>query len=127
MRYFLLLLFLLSCSQPIVHNLDAVEFKDVLDRKEELGAFVVNVHTPYEGEIEGTDVIIEDWEDIAGNIDKLPQDKSAPLLVYCRSGRMSESAVNQLVDLGYSNIYHLKGGMRSWDASGFSIKNKNFE
>ena len=138
MKYFVLfLVFLIACSPQVVQQPEqkAVDFKNLppeqvkalLDQKEELGLFVLNVHTPYEGELENTDEIIEDWENIAAHVDQLPSDKSAPILAYCRTGRMSLSAVKQLQDLGYTNLYHLNGGMKAWDAQGLPIKNKSFK
>lgn len=116
----MLFLFLITaCSQ--VKNLSPVEAQELLENEE---VFVLNVHTPYEGKLEGTDAIIEDWENIAAHQDQLPENKNTPLLVYCRSGRMSTSAVEQLKELGYTNIYHLDGGMRAWSDAGLPIIDK---
>lgn len=125
--FFLVTLFLSSCmmkSQHDIVNLEPKQAKDLLDAKEKMGLFVLNVHTPYEGKLEKTDAIIEDWENIAAHTDQLPKDRSTPLLVYCRSGRMSISAAKQLQDLGYTNIYHLNGGMKAWDAQGLPVIDK---
>lgn len=110
-----------------VHDLEPQQAKELLDKKEEMGLFVLNVHTPYEGELDKTDAIIEDWQNISAHLGQLPADKTAPIFVYCRSGRMSSSAVEQLKELGYTNIYNVKGGMIAWDAAGLPIKNKTFK
>ena len=124
----LLLIVLAACAQEVqVHNLSPQQAKELLDSKEELNLFVLNVHTPYEGKLEGTDTIIEDWEHISAHHDQLPKNKQTPILAYCRSGRMSISAVEQLKKLGYTNIYHLDGGMRAWSAASFSVVDKKFE
>jgi rhodanese-related sulfurtransferase len=80
----------------------------------------VNVHIPYEGEIKDTDALIA-FDKIAENLDRLPQDKGAKIVLYCRSGRMSEIAAGQLVRLGYTHISHLRGGMIDWKANGYEI------
>jgi len=122
MRHLLLFiaaLFLVGCTaQPSVQQLTPQQAADVLAEKESRGLFVLNVHTPYEGELEKTDAFIEDWENIAAHTDQLPQDKDAPIFVYCRTGRMSTSAVEQLKQLGYTNLYHLEGGMRAYRDAG---------
>ena len=126
-RFIILLLLVSSCTMQAQHdivNLEPSGVKDLLDSKEKLGLFVLNVHTPYEGKLEKTDAIIEDWENIAAHIDQLPKDKHTPILVYCRTGRMSTSAAKQLQDLGYTNIYHLNGGMKEWDAAGLPVIDK---
>lgn len=83
-------------------------------------AFVVNVHIPYEGEIEGTDAFIP-FDEIAKHAEELPSDKSAPLYIYCRSGRMSAEATPGLQRLGYTNIIDLEGGMRAWEEAGLPL------
>ena len=83
----------------------------------------VNVHIPYEGEIKGTDALIV-FDKIAENLDKLPQDRSAKIVLYCRSGRMSEIAALELVRLGYTDVSHLRGGMIDWKANGYDIINR---
>lgn len=121
-----------AAQQPTIQaegfqDLEPLAVKDLLDQKEEKGLFVLNVHTPYEGKLEKTDAIIQDWENIAAHTDQLPQDKNTPILVYCRTGRMSTSAIAQLQQLGYTNLYHLKGGMRAWDKAGLPIIDKTFD
>lgn len=37
-----------------------------------------------------------------------------PLLVYCRSGRRAQIAMEQLHALGYTRLYHLSGDMQAW-------------
>ena len=114
-------------AQHDVVNLNPSEVKELLDNKEKMGLFVLNVHTPYEGKLEKTDAIIEDWQNLAAHQDQLPTDRHTPILVYCRTGRMSTAAVQQLRLLGYKNIYHLEGGMKVWDAEKYSIIDKSFK
>lgn len=43
---------------------------------------------------------------------KLP-DKNAQIIVYCRSGNRSATAVKALQEMGYTNLYDL-GGITTW-------------
>lgn len=76
----------------------------------------INVHTPNEGSIAGTDLTIA-FDRIAESSD-LPVDRSTPLAVYCRSGNMSADAIDDLETLGYTDIVELDGGFNAWEAAG---------
>jgi phage shock protein E len=78
---------------------------------------LLNVKTPYIGEIAGTDLYIP-YTDVAARAAELPADKAAKIVVYCRSGNESAVAAQTLVDLGYTNIDNLDGGMNAWTANG---------
>jgi len=83
---------------------------------------LINVHVPYEGEINGTDLFVP-FNEVEANIGKLLPDRGAKLLVYCRSGRMSAIAARALVKLGYTNVWNLDGGMIAWKQAGYPLVN----
>lgn len=78
---------------------------------------LLNVKIPYSGEIAGTDLYIP-YTDVEARAADLPPAKSAKIVVYCRSGHESAIAAQSLIDLGYTNIDNLDGGMTAWTASG---------
>lgn len=80
------------------------------------GVVTINVHVPDEGHIAGTDLTIP-FDSITESTE-LPVDLDAPLAVYCRSGNMSASAVNDLAAMGYTDIVELEGGFNAWLESG---------
>ena len=84
------------------------------------GFVLVNVHVPYEGEIEGTDAFVP-YDQITAHLDRLPADRSAPVVLYCRSGSMSAIAARALVALGYVDVRNLDGGMNAWRSEGFPL------
>ena len=81
---------------------------------------LVNVHIPYEGDLPNTDLSIP-YNDLESHLDHLPEDKNAPLVLYCRSGSMSTQAAETLVDLGYTNIMEVDGGMNAWRSAGYDL------
>ena len=94
----------------------ALSVEEFARRMEDPAAFAVNVHVPDEGTILGTDVAIP-YDRIVGD-DRLPGDKAAPILLFCKTGRMSAEATADLTSDGYTNVAHLAGGMDAWSAAG---------
>lgn len=84
-------------------------------------AFVVDVHTPEQTHIPGTDAFIP-YDQIQENQNQLPEDKSTPILVYCRSGSMSERASKEIASLGYTNVYDLEGGTNAYKEQQVSVQ-----
>jgi rhodanese-related sulfurtransferase len=84
---------------------------------------LLNVKTPYIGEIEGTDLYIP-YDQLVARASELPADRSARIVVYCRTGAESAIASQTLIDLGYTDIWDLDGGMSAWAASGRPIVQK---
>jgi len=101
-------------------NISPAELDVMLDEKD----FVfVNVHIPFAGNIQDTDLSIP-YDQISDPeyLNQLPADKNAKIVLYCRSGRMSEIAATELVSFGYTNIWNLDGGMVAWEQAGYEIE-----
>lgn len=79
----------------------------------------INVHVPNEGDIAGTDLKIP-FDQISRSTE-LPADLATPLAVYCRSGNMSATAVEDLRAKGYEHIVELRGGYDAWVQSGRTL------
>lgn len=82
--------------------------------------FVLNVHTPDEGSLRGTDARIP-FDRLRARADELPADTSTPIAVYCRTGTMSSVATATVRDLGYTDVAELEGGMEAWRDDGRSV------
>lgn len=94
------------------------ELRAMLERKD----FVfVNTHVPFAGDISRTDLSIP-YNQIGQSLNKLPEDKNAKIVLYCRSGRMSAEAARTLVGLGYKNVWDLEGGMEAWKEAGLPLE-----
>ncbi len=105
-------------SSPAVKRVNSQEFGQLLEEEK---AFVIDVHTPQQTHIPGTDAFIP-FDQIQNNLSKLPQDKTTPILVYCRSGGMSSQASQEIAQLGYTNVYDLEGGTNAFKEQNVSVE-----
>lgn len=87
-------------------------------KMEEGGFFLVDVHIPEQRHIKGTDLFVS-YLDVKKNADKFPANKSETIVVYCRSGNMSVDASLDLIDMGYTDVYNIPGGINAWKAAGY--------
>ena len=89
------------------------EAKALMDS--ESGYIIIDARTQEEydeGHIPGA-ILIPEYE-IADRAEKELPDKDQLILVYCRSGRRSKIAAEELVKLGYTNVKEF-GGIIDWE------------
>ena len=49
-------------------------------------------------------------------------DKNKTYLIYCRSSSRSSYAINIMKDLGFSEVYELRGGINNWMSAGLPVQ-----
>ena len=120
-RFLLMLLTLafplgcIGCSDggsATYEQISGVEAKALMDS--ESGYIIIDARTQPEydeGHIAGA-ILIPEYE-IADRAEKELPDKNQLILVYCRSGRRSKIAAEELVKLGYTNVKEF-GGIIDW-------------
>ena len=94
-------------------QISGAEAKALMDS--ESGYIIIDARTwsEYdEGHIPGA-ILIPEYE-IADRAEKELPDKDQLILVYCRSGRRSKIAAEELVKLGYTNVKEF-GGIIDWE------------
>lgn len=83
--------------------------------------FLVDVHTPEQRHIKGTDLFIP-YNEIEKYKGKLPKDKNTAIYLYCEGGPMGNAAAKSLHELGYRNLINLEGGENAWRKAGFDLE-----
>ena len=86
--------------------------KEIMDTEQDYIIIDARTEEEYaEGHIENA-ILIPEYE-IKDRAEKELPDKDALILVYCRSGRRSKIASEELVNLGYTNVKEF-GGIIDW-------------
>ena len=115
----LILVLLTACGQQkevkqemAYMNITAQEAKEIMDSQE--GYVILDTRTREEydeGHIPGA--ILIPYDEILEKAEAQLTDKDQLILVYCRSGRRSKLAAEDLLKLGYTNIREF-GGIIDW-------------
>jgi rhodanese-related sulfurtransferase len=113
-------------ASPQVRGYGVITTDELFNMLKSKDFTLVNVHVPYEGELPQTDVFIP-YDRIDQFLDRLPADKNAKVVLYCKMGKKSIIAAEPLVKLGYTNVWGMKGGMVEWRQKGYPIINASFK
>lgn len=106
-------------QQPdYLKTVTAAELNQIMHQED---IFLLDVHTPQQRHIKGTDLFIP-YNEIAANKEKLPKDKNTPIYLYCKSGPMANAAARSLYELGYHNLTNLEGGADAWRKSNLAFE-----
>ena len=93
-------------------QISPAEAKSIMDERDDYVILDVRTQEEFdESHIDGA-ILIPDYE-IATKAESVLKDKNQLILVYCRSGRRSKLAADELVKLGYTNVKEF-GGIIDW-------------
>lgn len=102
-----------ATKEPISKVISADEFENGIQSSTPIN--LIDVRTPEEiadGFIEGAILMNFNAPDFANQLKTL--DASVPTFIYCRSGGRSGQTAKMLQDLGFKEVYDLKGGITEW-------------
>lgn len=88
------------------------ELKKMIDNQEDFQ--LIDVRETFEYEMSNLSGLNIPLAGLLLEADQISKDK--PVIMQCRSGARSAAALNQLEQLGYTNLYNLKGGILAWKA-----------
>ena len=87
------------------------ELKKMLDSSQKVK--IIDVREAFEADICSIGGELIPLADVIHQNEKF--NSQIPVIVYCRSGKRSETAIAQLEQqFGYSNLYNLDGGILAW-------------
>jgi thioredoxin 1 len=120
MKKWFVFLIVFACSEKQSETLLAPQDFDAKYKATE-NAILLDVRTPEEiagGKIANAQNIV--WDDSFA--DKLSDLEHKPIFIYCGSGIRSAKAAAVLKEKGYTDIYELDGGMKSWKSAGMPVE-----
>lgn len=92
-------------------SIQVAELKELIDSKKEFQ--LIDVREKNEFEICNLDGLLIPLNSIPEHIEKINKDKM--VVVHCRSGKRSASAISYLEqNFGFTNLYNLEGGILAW-------------
>ena len=52
----------------------------------------------------------------------LTMNRHQPTIIYCRSGNRSGQALEIMRELGFRNVYDMRGGIAAWQSAGYPVQ-----
>ena len=106
---------MLDEAQKVVKEVTPKELKKMLDAEENF--YIIDLRGSDQVE-RGEIYSVDSFKIPRGYLEfrvelKIP-DKNAKIVLYCCSGKRSILAAKSLMDMGYTNVAHLHGGIREW-------------
>ena len=103
----IIILLISACDNKSFEVIDTNQALDILNN----GAVLIDVRTVDEYNREHIPNAVNIPLD---QIDTVAYDIDTKIIVYCQSGMRSRQAVQTLLDMGYTNLYDLDGGLLNW-------------
>ena len=107
-------------TDPLV--LQEISVQEAFEEIQGDGVVLLDTREPHEAaeaRIEGGRLIPP--ATLPATVEEAVPDKSARVLIYCRSGARSATAAEQMLALGYEDVANVAGGILDWQASGLPV------
>ena len=104
-----------------IETVDPARAADIVADAPE-GLVILDVRTPAEfteSRLAGAIMVDYNAADFRDRVDEL--DKDVPYVMYCRSGNRSAGAREILRELGFTEVYEIRGGIVNWVQAGLPI------
>lgn len=119
----IMLVFSAACRTQDERLLEPSAAADLMRRNRDNPDFLIlDVRTAQElrqGYIEGAVLLDYYASDFRERFAQL--DRDATILTYCRSGNRSSHVLKMADDLGFKNVYDLRGGILAWTEAGLPL------
>ncbi len=109
-----------------VSSASQIDVEEARERSKQ-GVTFIDVRTPAEWSQTGLParalaISLQDGSMVSKVFDALQEDKSAPVMVICRTGARSAQACKMLSKEGFTQAINVKGGILAWQAANLPTK-----
>lgn len=113
----------LACDAGQSTKAGAVELSPEELAKAPAGSYLVlDVRTPVEYDAGHVDNAMNIPHDrLETSLSRIQKYAAAPVVVYCKSGRRAEMAIETLSKAGFTDLHHLSGDFEAWSAAGYPV------
>jgi rhodanese-related sulfurtransferase len=114
----------LAGKKPVLESIGIDEAVEFIEKNKDNGDFIIlDIRTPEEYEYGHLENAINiDFYSDSFQHELARLDKKKTYLEYCRSGGRSARALDLMKDLGFTEVYNMKGGITSWIEYGYPIE-----
>jgi rhodanese-related sulfurtransferase len=102
----------------------AVSPSEVKQKMAAKNAFLLDIRSVKEiktqGAIDGA--LVMEHGKVMFNIKKKVHDANSPIFIVCKKGGRSALIAQQMQEMGYKDVHHIKGGIVAWKAAGLPVK-----
>ncbi len=114
-----------AASNIINDGIKTFKYNDV-EALAKQGSMMIDVRTADEFSMYAIDGFINiELDDLRDNISKLPKDKTTAIYITCQVGMRGYIAQRILINLGYTNVYNLSGGVKVYKQVEMNLKKQN--
>jgi rhodanese-related sulfurtransferase len=107
-------------ANKVVEAVSPSDAKQIIGTKD---AVLLDIRTAQEIESQGAiaGALVMEHGKVVFNIKKKVHDANTPLLVICKKGGRSALIAQQLQEMGYKDVHHIKGGIMAWKEAGLLV------
>lgn len=107
-------------ADKVVKSVTPSEAKQKMGSK---NAFLIDIRSAKEIETQGAidGALVMEHGKVIFNIKKKVHDANSPLFIVCKKGGRSALIAQQLQEMGYKDVHHIKGGIVAWKEAGLPV------
>ncbi|TVQ42128.1 MAG: rhodanese-like domain-containing protein [Saprospirales bacterium] len=111
----------ISDGNPGTHHINVQQAKDLIENGKEVQILDVRTEGEWRSGIVQNSILINLYDQqFHQKVQELNKEK--PVVIICRSGNRSNQAMRAMSQMGFKELYNVRGGVNSWGRAGYELK-----